>query len=97
MTTSGKVQKIVIEGQRPLHYDVEDGGCARIAELEGDVFLQDGSNRRLVHRNESGAGLFVRIQSWDGKRGRQGGHELTHALEGKLVRVTIEVLPEVTR
>jgi ribonuclease HI len=55
----------------------EDGGCARIAYLQED--------------HEPDEGFFLRFQSWVDNP-RPESHAILKALEGRRLRVTIEVL-----
>lgn len=73
--------KIVLEG-RP-EWSVEDGGCALVGRLEDE------------HPR-----VFVNIHSWStfsvGRDVYPGDHPEADALKGRLVRVTIETVEEVT-
>jgi hypothetical protein len=60
----------------PLSFKTEDSGAAMIADTNG------------VNYDNEDSGLFVRIQSWD----ESLKHPLTKSLEGKKVKITIEVL-----
>jgi len=75
----------------------DDGGQAKIIEIdsdEADVFIKNNS----IIEDESLSsedGFFVRIQSWySSQKDKILTHPVIDALEGKRIRVTIEVIDE---
>lgn len=62
----------------PELIESEDGGCAKILEVDNSAIEFDGDS------------LFVRIQSWDG----DANHPVMDSMVGKRIRVTIEVLED---
>lgn len=70
--------KFVFEDTVEFHS--EDGGCALVSENIQDPHT-DPNN-----------GLFVRIQSWDERRDHPYRHVLARLLDGKRVRVTVELV-----
>lgn len=72
--------KVVFEDV--VKYKSEDGGRALIAEIEGKADPEDTN-------------MFVRLQSWDDEHEVEDCkflHEFARKLEGKRVRVTVEVI-----
>jgi hypothetical protein len=70
---------IIFEGV--VEYASEDGGQALIASIYEQTEPPSAPEE---------PGMFVRLQSWD----EGGGHELARSLEGKRVRVTVEVIDQ---
>lgn len=74
------MDKLVFSTQK-LELSREDGGCALIGEVCDDDILRG---------SEAPSEVFVRIQSWDDDR----LHPTIRQLEGKRVRVTVEVIED---
>lgn len=53
-----------------------------------DIDVEDSGAARITEVGQEGSDMFVRIQSWDSLK----THEEHRQLEGKRVRVTIEIL-----
>jgi hypothetical protein len=74
------MEKIILTGD--VICDKEDGGRALIAEVGS---MESG----ILHDDEDDYdAFFVRLQSWDDRR----EHTIMKSLEGKKVRVTIEII-----
>ncbi len=74
-------KKLIFQTEGMVDISTEDGGCAMIAEnLPIDTENSDEDN-----------GMFVKIQSWD-ERDEDEAHLDMKKLDGKRVRITIEVL-----
>ncbi len=60
--------------------DIEDSGCAKI------LHISDGT--------QSDDGLFIRLQSWKDDKNHEAFDSLVNgALEGKKIKVTVELVP----
>jgi len=70
--------ELIFESQEPITLSYEDGGAA--------IIVSDGSPELI---GKIGSGMFVRIQSWDEN---ETGHREIKILEGKRVRITLEVI-----
>lgn len=79
--------KVVVTSEDALNLESQDSGAALIGEVAGAV-LVDGEE---VFPEHSDCGLFLRIQSWDAETYGEH-HRLIRSLEGKRLRVTIEVI-----
>lgn len=76
--------KIILTGK--VDCDKEDGGRALIASIEDQV--EPPFVPTVFDNPEDSCEFFVRLQSWDdGKE-----HTLMKSIQGKKVRVTIEVI-----
>jgi hypothetical protein len=53
-----------------------------------DIDVEDSGSARIAEIDKDDSNMFVRIQSWDSLK----THDEHQKLEGKCVRVTIEIL-----
>lgn len=76
------MEKFIFEGK--VDTEFEDGGSAMKAVVSGEQNIFNGSE------------VFVIIQSWDEKgiraKTENQSHSLIKSIEGKKVRITIEVI-----
>lgn len=77
--------KMIFESKEPITLTTEDSGCAMLIDNGEPEFVGESENT-----------IAVEIRSWDENGWEYPLQETTHAdirkLEGKRIRVTIEVL-----